>query len=252
MDEVIKNAKIAGLGAIVVNGLHPRSNRETLQLAEKHPIISPALGIYPIEAVNGIVKDLPFPVESFDVDEEIEFIRSQAKAKKIIAIGECGLDGYWVKEDTFPEQERVFESLIEIAIEHDLPLIIHTRKRETRSMEILKHFGADKVNFHCYGGRVKNAIRWAQEEGWYFSIPANSRKNEAFAKMLAELPQQQILTETDAPYLSPQKGDINEPANVSRTIQHLAEIKGWDFEAANQLVWANFQRLFGASLGTQE
>ena len=244
LEQVITRAEAAGVLSLVVNGLEPNSNRLILQLAKQHNSIIPALGIYPIDAVNGLVKDLPFPVATFDVDKELDFIESQVKLGHVKAIGECGLDGYWVKENTFSEQERVFERLIQISLSADIPIIVHTRKLEKRSIEILAHHNVKKVNFHCYGGKVKLAIRSAEEFGWYFSIPANARKNQAFTKMLLELPESSILTETDAPFLSPTQGERNEPKNVVETVKYLAELKGWKTETAKELIWKNFQRLF--------
>jgi TatD DNase family protein len=244
--EVVRRADAAGLAAVVVNGLEPESNRQILAMAEEYPVVRPALGIYPIDAIcNQLPEGFELDVERFDVDAEIAFINDTAAAGKLTAVGECGLDGHWVGEDTFAEQERVFEALVDVAMRHDLPVIIHTRKREVRAAEILRSLGAQKVDFHCYGGKVKNALRWAREDGWSFSIPANSRRSEAFAKMLRELPEEKILTETDAPYLSPKPGTRNEPANVVGTVAHLAELRGWSVEDARARVWQNFITLFG-------
>jgi len=241
LEQVILGAETAGLGHIVVNGLEPESNRQVLEMASKHSIVKAALGIYPIDAINHIVKDsLPFTVGQFNVDDEIAFIRAQAKAGQISAIGECGLDGYWVGEETYAEQERVFLQLIEVALDYDLPLIIHTRKLEARSMEILRHHQVERVDFHCFGGKVKLALKGANDNGWWFSIPANARKNEAFTKMLRELPQERILTETDCPYLGPEREQRNEPKNVVTTVNYLAELRGWEPAEAKQLVWDNY------------
>ena len=240
----IARAEAAGLGAVVVNGLEPISNRQVLSMAAEHSIINAALGIYPLDAVCHLLpSDFELDVATFDVDAEIQFIDEQAGAGNLIAIGECGLDGYWLGEETFAEQERVFESLVDIAMRHDLPAIIHTRKREVRAAEILRSLGARRVDFHCYGGKVKNAIRWADEDGWWFSIPANARRNEAFTKMLRELEPERILTETDAPYLAPQPGTRNEPANVVGTIDYLAELRQCSVDEARDTVWRNFQDL---------
>lgn len=243
-EAVIDRARGAGLGAVVVNGLEPVSNRAILQMAREHDIIEPALGIYPIDAVcDRLPDDFSLDVAVFDVAAEIEFIGEMAAQGALCAIGECGLDGYWVDESTFSAQEQVFEALVDIAMRNDLPVIIHTRKRETRAAEILRHLGARRVDFHCYGGRVKNAIRWANEDGWWFSIPANARRNEAFSKMLKELPAERILTETDAPYLSPAPGQRSEPADVTGTVALLAELRGWSLEQARAQVWRNFLEL---------
>lgn len=243
-DAVIARAVSAGISAMIVNGLEPESNRQILAMAQKYPVVKPALGIYPIEAINHLPLKLPFAVAQFDVDQELAFIESQAQAGTIIALGECGLDGYWVSEETFAAQERVFLCFIEMSLKYELPLIIHTRKLEARAMEILRHHNVKKVDFHCYGGRVNMAKEGAEKDGWYFSIPANARNNEAFTKMLKVLPPERILTETDAPFLPPEKGTVNEPAKVQGTVAYFAELKNISFENASQIIWDNFCRLF--------
>jgi len=245
LEDTVARAQNAGLGAIVVNGLEPNSNREILSMAARHDIVKPALGIYPVDAVcNQLPDDFELQVRRFDVDAEIEFISEQATSKRLIAIGECGLDGYWLDADTHAEQERVFESLVDIAMQNQIPVIIHTRKMEVRAAEILRHLGARLVDFHCYGGKVKNAIRWANEDGWWFSILANARRNEAFTKMLRELPPERILTETDAPYLAPERDGLNEPANVVGTVAYLAELRDWTVSQAKMRIWENYTELF--------
>ena len=244
LPDVIARAEASGLTAIVVNGLEPASNQRILELAQTYPIIKPALGIYPIDAVNDIVSDLPFPIRKFHVPDAVAGIRRDVAAGRVFAIGECGLDGYWVGEETFAAQEKVFEELIGIALEFDKPLIIHTRKREERAMEILAAHGVKRVDFHCYGGKSKLALRAAEQHGWYFSIPANARKNESFRKLLKELPQDLVLTETDCPYLAPERGERNEPKNVVGTVALMAELRGWSEDQAREQIWTNFKRLF--------
>lgn len=242
LEAVIQRAEDAGLSAIVVNGLEPESNRRILELAKKHPIIKPSLGIYPLDAINHL--PLPFPTKHFDVDQEIAFIEAQAAAGTIVAVGECGLDGHWVGPETFAAQERVFVRLIEIAKRYDLPLIIHTRKLEERSMEILAEHAVKKVDFHCYGGKTKAAVEAAEKHGWYFSIPANCNRDGAFQKLLKTLPADRILTETDCPYLPPEKGTRNEPKNVTGTVRLLADYRGWTEDQAKEKVYENYLRLF--------
>lgn len=242
---VIKSAEAAGLSAIIVNGLEPASNRKILAMASQFPVVKPALGIYPIDAVNHLLPDdFKLTVARFDVDQEIAFIREQALAGKLHAIGECGLDGYWLTQETFAEQERVFRALIGVALEADLPIIIHTRKLEERAGEILAEMQIKRVNFHCFGGKVKLAQRFAEQFGWYFSIPANAPVNPAFQQMLTNLPIEQILTETDAPYLGPVRGERNEPANVTGTVALLAILRSMSEPEARTQVWQNYLRLF--------
>jgi TatD DNase family protein len=246
VDAVVARAVDAGVTAIVVNGLEPNSNRAVLALAGRHTTVKPALGIYPVDAANGVLTtELPFAVARFDVDAEIAFIRERARAGELAAIGECGLDGHWLGADTFREQERVFEALIGVALETDLPLIVHTRKLETRSAELLAAHGVRKVDFHCFGGRTALARQWAEKYGWWFSVPSNARVNQAFTKMLRELPLDRILTETDAPYLPPVRGERNEPATVVGTVELLGELRGLSVDDARDQVATNYRSLFG-------
>ncbi|MGE0172765.1 MAG: TatD family hydrolase [Oligoflexales bacterium] len=244
LPEIISECVAAGFGALVVNGLNPTSNRQVLAMAQKYPVVKPALGIYPIDAINELNPQLPFPIENFKVADEIAFIKKCAEDRSIIAVGECGLDGYWVQSETFATQEKVFEQLIEIAKTNNLPLIIHTRKLEKRAIELLEHAQVKKVDFHCFGGKVNLALQAAEKHGWHFSIPANARRNEAFTKMLKNLPMASILTETDAPFLPPQPGGRNVPSNVIDTVAYLAELRKIDKNEAKNHVWNNYLQLF--------
>jgi len=241
VDEVIKRAEAAGVTAIVENGLEPQSNRRALALAARHAIVKPALGIYPTDGLNEhLPLDFPHKVAHFKVDDELAFIREQALAHTIVAVGEIGLDGYWHGPETFALQEKLFVALLSIAKEAELPVIVHCRKCEARTLEILADFGATKVILHCFGGRVALAKKAAEAHGWRFSIPANARVNPGFAHLLAELPPECLLTETDSPYLGPVRGERNEPANVVGTIAFLAELRGWSVERAQEVVWQNY------------
>lgn len=243
--EVVSRARSEGVGAIVCNGLEPESNRFILSLNERDPLVKVALGIYPVDAVNHLLpEDFPHRIGRFSVDQEIAFIEECAASGKLVAIGECGLDGHWLGEETFPQQIAVFERLIDIAIRYNLPVIIHTRKLEEKAAEVLSHLGAKKVNFHCFGGKSKWALQWSEREDWCFSIPTNSRRNELFGKLLRHLPLEKILTETDAPYLPMVPGQRSEPRDVKNTVEYLAELRGMSFEDAREQVWTNFLRLF--------
>ena len=243
-DAVIAEAEKSAVGAIIVNGLDPISNRGTLALAAKYSIVGPALGVYPVYAVNHLAQNLSYKVPIFDVSEEIRFIEASVQAGSVVAIGECGLDGYWVGENTYSLQESVFEELIEISMRYQLPIIVHSRKLESRTLQILRHHHAPRVIMHCFGGKVNLALAAAANDGYFFSIPPNAARNEAFQKMLKELPLDRILTETDAPYLSPTPSQRNVPANVRGTVQLLANFRGLEEQEARHIVWKNYEELF--------
>jgi TatD DNase family protein len=245
LDAVVERAN--QFGAIVVNGLEPVSNRKILELSKTYPQIWPALGIYPVNAVCHLLPlDFAHPTPVFAVEEEVAYIRS--KATEIVAVGECGLDGYWLDQSTFTEQERILTLLAEIGKDFSIPLIVHSRKLELRTIELLAALQVERVDFHCFGGKVKYALQASAEHpNWCFSIPANARRSESFTKMLRQLPEEQILTETDAPYLSRVKGERSEPVDCMDTVAYWAELKGWTVEEARDKIWFNFLRLFGDS-----
>lgn len=248
IDQVVGHARAAGVGTIISNGLNPEDNEAVRALANELPdLVRPAFGLYPVDAVMPELlatgADYPRAPSEVHPDDAVEWVRENIDGA--IAVGEVGLDGYWVPEELWDVQERRFRALVQIAIDHDKPLIIHTRKRERRAFEILTEMGARRVDWHCFGGRVKLARRIASELGHHFSIPANARRSQSFTRMLETLPRESVLLETDCPYLAPQPGDLNEPANVAGTASYAADIWGLPADAAQEQLEANFERLFG-------
>jgi len=141
-----------------------------------------------------------------------------AKQKKIIALGECGLDKHYLKDDTtFAEQERVLRKLMRIAKKYDLPIILHTRKAEERVLELLIEEGVVKADFHCFCGKAALGERIAKH-GYYLSIPSCVENNSQFQSLVKKLPLDKILTETDCPYMGPDKGARNDPSTVPRGV----------------------------------
>jgi TatD DNase family protein len=246
LDFVIKNTMENKVEAVVVNGLDAQSNRAVLEMAERYPVVKPALGIYPVYALCHKNINVPFEMEKFDIDDELKSIAAAASLGKIAAIGECGLDGYWVDESTFAYQEEVFIALIEIARCSDLPIIVHSRKREERAIEVLEQHGAKKVLMHCFGGKVALAKKAAEQLGYWFSIPANAARSEHSKKMIEKLPIEKILTETDAPYLAPVAHERNMPANVKHAIEVIAKVRQLSPLEAENVIWSNYLELFKA------
>lgn len=243
--KVIERAQSIGLGAILVNGLEPKSNRQIISLSELYPVIKVALGIYPIDAVAEMLPaGIDHRASAFSVADEIKWIDRECLGGKVTAIGECGLDGHFLPEEFDKPQEEVFRQLIRIANAHDLPVIVHSRKKEQRTAEILKEERVKRVNFHCFTGRSNWAKTWAEEnEGWFFSIPSNAVRSESFQKLLKILPPDRLITETDAPYLAKEKNGRSEPADVALTVSLLAKIRAWSEDHARQQIWENYQAL---------
>lgn len=251
LDEVIADARAAGVGRVFANGTDARTNRAVLAMSARFEAIYPALGIYPIDACNAVIDASswphPFPPpERFDVDEEIRFIADHAD--RIVGVGECGLDRYWFQDARHDaEQERVFRALCSISVAHDVPLIIHTRKAEQRCLDVVREMGVVRCDFHCFGGKLALAQQIA-EAGYYLSIPAVVERADSFQRMARHLPADRLLLETDAPYLSPDRGSRSEPADVARGCAAIAAQRGVSTLQMAEQLEANTQRLFGESM----
>lgn len=241
LDEVIKNAKAAGVKSIITNGINPETNRKTLEIAKKYDIVKAALGIYPQDALKRETSDETYPIgfTEYDADKEIEFIEKHKK--QIVAIGEVGLDYHNGSEKE--KQKKIFEKIIELSKRIDKPLIVHSRKAEEDVIALLEKHGAKKVVMHCFSGN-KKLVQRVSKNGWTFSIPTNVVRAENFQSIVKEVPLSQILTETDAPYLSPFKDKTNEPAHITESIKKIAEIKGMTTQDVAQNIYMNYQKLF--------
>jgi TatD DNase family protein len=241
----LANARAAGVTTIIANGLNPHDNEAVRALAARDPIVKPAFGLYPVDAVLNEMEamgvEYPRDCPSFSTAEGIAWVRDHAE--EAFAIGEIGLDGYWVPQALWEAQERAFRELVALAMEVDKPIIIHTRKREARALEVLTEMGAERVCWHCFGGKVKLARRVA-ERGHWLSIPANARRNEAFTRMLETLPRDKVLLETDCPYLGPDGTRDNEPANVARTAEYAAQLWAVSIGEVEERLVENFTALF--------
>lgn len=227
LDSVIGRAEKAGVVSIVSAGINPGSNRKTLEIAKKYPLVKAALGIYPSDALK---------MKDSDIDSEIGFIRES----KPFAIGEVGLDR------TYPEMERqkkILEKLIMLAKELDIPLIVHSRKAEKEVFDILSSMNAEKVIVHCFMGKLSTAKK-IMEKGWMLSVPCIVETSSQFQEMVKAINATHLLTETDAPFLSAVKGRRNEPAFVKESIVKIAEIKGVSAEEIEKMVFMNYQKLF--------
>jgi len=247
VDEIVERARQAGVTTIVSNGLNPKDNAATLALAERFDIVKAALGLYPVDAVlpEMLALGVEYPYDGVDTpptgEEAIAWLEDHVEVA--FAVGEIGLDHYWVPEALWARQEVIFRSLIRLAMAADKAIIIHTRKAERRALEILQEEGAERVNWHCFSSKVKLARRIA-EAGHYLSIPANVGKAQNFQRMVETLPRDRILLETDCPYLGPVRGELNEPANVAGTVDYAAAAWGCTAADVSDQLSSNFQALF--------
>ena len=251
MDDVIAAAKDVGVVKVVVSGVNPPTNREVLKLQEKYPgIIGATLGLYPTDLIGIKPED---PGESglsvtrgeFDLDSELKFILENKD--KILGIGEIGMDFHWSKEASEHDlQEENFRKIIRFAISIKKPIIIHSRKAEVRVLDVLEEEIKNneiQVIHHCFSGKKKLVTRAAQL-GHNLTVPAIVKKLNQFEYLIDLVPIGQLLSETDAPWLSPIPGEKNEPKNVVYSIAAIAKIKGISEKEAAGKVWEDVERIF--------
>ncbi|MEM4181641.1 MAG: TatD family hydrolase [Candidatus Pacearchaeota archaeon] len=244
IEEVIK--KCAEKNVLVISsGVNPETNRKALEISKNYTNVKASAGFYPIDSIAEKIKierdgDLR-KIEPFSVEEEINFVKENNE--RFVAIGEIGMD-FAIAPNYKKEQEEVFVKLLNFAKEINKPVIIHSRKAELECIEILEKMQVKRVLMHCFNGK-KSLIKRCVENGWFLTVPPVLVRLEHF-KMMAEIvPLDNLLTETDAPYLSPIKGEINYPWNVEISIKEIAKIKKIDEKEVAEKIFKNAQNLFG-------
>jgi len=257
LDDVVRRFVEAGGELIVESGVNPETNRKALELAGEYDCVKVSFGLYPIDVLTREVENSseffpqgttlvsPRDIEEFDVDEELGWIEEHAG--DCVAIGEVGLDYNWREfqsDEMREKQKEVFRKVLRLAKKIDKCVIVHSRKAERDAVEILEEEGMKNVVMHCFNGR-KSLIKRGVENGWFFSVPPNVVRLEHFRMLVDLVPLGQLLTETDAPYLSPVVGERNEPANVAVTIREIARIKGLSVEGVGEEIFKNAEGLFG-------
>lgn len=227
IDEIIENAKKAGIKVIIANGINKESNRKVIDFSKKYDIVKAALGIYPIDALK---------MSDGDFNTELDFIEKQ----KIVAIGEIGLDYKWSQEK---EKQKIrFIELLNLAKRIKKPIIVHSRRAEKDVLDILDGFKL-KVILHCFAGNMA-LVDKAISKGYYFSISTNVVFSDQMQKIVKRVDINHLFAETDAPYLSPFKSKENEPAFVVEAYKKIAELKGMDLQEVVNNVWMNYQNVF--------
>lgn len=239
LDAIIENAEKAEVNIILTNGIDKKTNRLSLEIAEKYDIVKPCLGFYPPDALLKETSDSMPLFDWNDFEQELIFIKKNKT--KIQAIGEIGMDYQHGKDKQL--QKKVFTSLIQLAKQIDKPIIVHSRKAEQDVIDILEKENAEKVILHCFCGK-KKLIEKASKLKYYFSIPTNVVRAENIQGIVKNVPLNQLFAETDSPFLSPFKEKQNEPSFVTESYKKIAEIKGLTLEEVKNNIFMNWQRIF--------
>lgn len=210
LESVIRRAKDRGLVGMTTSSIGPGSFRRTLGIVRKHnDFIYHTAGC----SVSQLTRK--------DADTIISLCRKYSS--EIVAIGEVGLDYYWIKDPAGRKaQDPLLVDFISLASELQIPLVIHSRKAEAEATTIIESRFSGDVLMHCFDGPAEVAQR-VRDNDWYITLPANFMRFKNRVGAARILPLERLMLETDGPYMSPTK-ERNEPANVSVGCESLSKL----------------------------
>lgn len=233
--DLVSEANDQGVHTIINIGADLQSSRTSVNLSNEFSSVFATVGVHPHDA-----KTL--------TAEALTSIKDLAKHNKVVAIGEIGLDYY---RNLSPKdiQKKAFRQQLELAVESNLPIVIHTRDSFDDTLEIVKEYASSLKGgvFHCFPGDARQAAE-VIKLGFVISVGGIiTFKNATMAEMAAEVPLEYILLETDAPYLTPvpYRGKTNRPAYVRYVYEHMAKLKQVSLAEVEQTVDRTVQKLFG-------
>lgn len=237
-DASIANAHAHDVEKVIVIGTDATTTQQALDIAARHPKVWATVGLHPHDAKLGVHTISPFVTGMND---------DQLDEKKIVAIGECGLDFYYDHSER-DVQRTAFAEQIALAKAFDLTLVIHTRNAWTDTFDVLDAEGMpSNVVFHCFTGDEHEAREAVRRGAWLsFSGIVTFNKAEDIRRAAKYCPIEKLLTETDAPWLAPvpHRGKENEPANVRLVGECLAGVRGTAVSDIAEATVMNAHRAF--------
>ena len=244
-DELLALAASVGVPKVVQIGCDVDYARHSVELARTRPDVVVGVSVHPNDAARIHEKH-----GAEALDAAIDEIAELAREDVVRAVGETGLDYFRTGEELRPAQQHAFRRHIDLAKEVGKALVIHDRDSHDDVIAILEDQGApDRVVFHCFSGDAAMARHCAQR-GWFMSFagPITYKANDGLRAALAEVPDDLLLVETDAPYLTPVplRGKPNASYLMPHTVRFMAEQRGVAEADLCTLLFANAQRAFGA------
>lgn len=235
IDEVINRARDKDVKGFLIAAAHPKDLKRADKLSKEYREVFYSVGVHPND------------IDSFDEKILLEYYQNP----KCIAIGECGLDYYYLPESKEEQtkikakQKEVFIKHIEFAIRVDKPLIVHIREANSDSLEILKAYPKAKGVLHCYN--ASNQLLELSERFYYGIGGVVTFKNaKKLIEVLPKVPKERLVIETDCPYLTPHpyRGERNEPSYTTFVAEKMAELLNMSYEEICDLTLKNTKELF--------
>ncbi|MEP7238187.1 MAG: TatD family hydrolase [Ferruginibacter sp.] len=236
IDEVIKRAEAEGVNKFYLPAIDSTEIDNIFLLEEKFPEKCVAMmGLHPCSVKANYV-------------DELAIVKDWLAKRKFAAVGEIGLDFYWDKTFTV-QQYEAFRMQLELSLQYNLPVVIHTRNAMQETIDVVKEFNAKGIRgiFHCFGGTVENA-KEIIDAGFYLGIGGVvTYKNAGLAEVLDKIDLKYMVLETDSPYLTPVpfRGKRNESSYLKYVVEKLALIKNVPVEEVASITTINAEKIFG-------
>lgn len=231
LDNILKISKDNKVNRFINNGCDSKTNKEVLDKVSKYDNMYGTLGIHP-EYVDNYT------------DEDILFIKSNLNNKKIIAIGEIGLDYHYTKENK-EKQIKLFETQLQLAEEYNMPVIIHSREATLDTLNTLKKYNVRGV-IHSFSGSLETAKQY-MKMGYLIGVNGViTFKNANLKDVIKEIPLEHLVLETDSPYLTPEpfRGKQNNPGHILDIAKYVSELKDISLEELSNITNKNLNKMF--------
>ncbi|TFG30473.1 MAG: TatD family deoxyribonuclease [Promethearchaeota archaeon] len=233
IDQIIEDAEAQGVKKIICVGMSAHGLERVLEISSRFDQIYPALGIHPEEV--RLNKDIETQLNSI-----LEFIKNNKD--NICAIGEIGLDHYFIKEkELYPLQERIFTKMLALAQELELPVNLHTKGAEKLVFDSLPSYNLPYINIHWYSG-PEIFLKQGIERGYYFSITPAIKYSPAVKKVVLNVDKEHLLLESDGPV--EYSGKIGTPAMIREVLNLISKIKGIPAEELEHQIEKNTRDIF--------
>lgn len=233
-DVYIKNAYSANVKGLIFSFCNQDCYQAGIEFLDKYPDVFVSLGFHPEDADNITDKDLHC------LDEVLVF------SSRIVAIGEIGLDYYW-RKDNKEKQRDLFQKQLDLAVKHQMPVVIHCRDAIQELYDILSQYkGKVKGVIHCFSGSYEMALAFI-ELGFVLGIGGVlTFKNSKLYQVVEKIPLSSIVLETDSPYLTPEphRGEMNESKYIPLIAEKIAQIKGISLSEVEKITTDNAKRVF--------
>lgn len=231
IDDVIKENRNNNIDKIIISGCTKSSIIESLDLSSKYDDVYVTIGFHPSEA-------------DITTKDDLKFLEKSLSNKKVVGIGEIGLDYHYGKENV-ERQKKLFISQLDLAKKYNLPVVIHSRDATQDTIDILKSYDL-RGDIHCFSGSLETAKIYISM-GYYLGIGGVvTFKNSSLYKVIEKIGLSNIVLETDSPYLSPEpfRGTKNTSKNVPIIANRIAEILNIDVSEVSRITYSNAVKLF--------